>query len=106
MHRTYNLHVVDTRPLLSPATVHGELPLSESAVEVVQTARSRIRDILNGTDKRLLVVVGPCSIHDVQAAKDRVEGVQALLLILQSSETVQLQNFTQHYLGFCLLILA
>ncbi|MGK7908132.1 MAG: 3-deoxy-7-phosphoheptulonate synthase [Synechococcus sp.] len=70
MHRTYNLHVVDTRPLLSPATVHGELPLSEIAAELVQTTRTAIRNILSGSDRRLLVVVGPCSIHDVAAAKD------------------------------------
>ncbi|MEL7084401.1 MAG: 3-deoxy-7-phosphoheptulonate synthase [Cyanobacteria bacterium J06597_1] len=85
MHRTYNLHVVDTRPLLSPATVHGELPLSESAAEVVQTSRSRIRNILNGTDKRLLVVVGPCSIHEVQAAKDYAQKLLKLREELQDS---------------------
>jgi 3-deoxy-7-phosphoheptulonate synthase len=70
MQRTSDLHVVDTRPLLSPATIHREFPLTETAADLVQSTRSNIRHILNGEDSRLLVVVGPCSIHDVNAAQE------------------------------------
>lgn len=68
MRKTSDLHVVETRPLLAPATIHSELPITETAATLVASTRDRIRNILNGNDRRLLVVVGPCSIHDVHAA--------------------------------------
>lgn len=68
MRKTYDLHVVENRPLLSPALLHSELPLTEEASTLVAETRDRIRDILQGKDQRLLVIVGPCSIHDVKAA--------------------------------------
>lgn len=57
-----------TEPLLTPATLLNTLPLSSKALETVKTARAAARNIIQGTDKRLLVIVGPCSIHDTQAA--------------------------------------
>ena len=68
MRKTHDLHVVETRPLITPATLHEELPISESASTLVAETRDRIRNILRHEDSRLLVVVGPCSIHDVHAA--------------------------------------
>jgi 3-deoxy-7-phosphoheptulonate synthase len=68
--KTSDLHVVETRPLLAPVTIKTELPMTKSAAKVVASARDRIRQILNGDDKRLLVIVGPCSIHDDQAARE------------------------------------
>ncbi len=70
MHNTSDLHVIETRPLLSPAFIKSELPLADSAAELVTRTRDRIRNILEGKDKRVLVVVGPCSIHDIAAAKE------------------------------------
>ena len=70
MDKTSDLHVLETRPLLSPAFIKSEFPLTESAAELVTKTRSRIRNILDGKDKRVLVVVGPCSIHDVVAAQE------------------------------------
>ncbi|BAZ46403.1 phospho-2-dehydro-3-heoxyheptonate aldolase [Chondrocystis sp. NIES-4102] len=67
---TNDLHVIETRPLLSPAFVKSELPLSSKVIELVIKTRNRIRNILEGSDRRILVVVGPCSIHDVEAAKE------------------------------------
>lgn len=55
-------------PLLTPKELKTELPLTETARNTVKHGREVIQNILNGTDKRLLVVVGPCSIHDVDAA--------------------------------------
>lgn len=55
-------------PLLTPKELKTELPLTEAARNTVKHGREVIQNILNGTDKRLLVVVGPCSIHDVDAA--------------------------------------
>ncbi len=70
MHKTQDLHVVETRPLISPALLHAELPLTQSAAELVAQTRDRIRNILYNEDRRLLVIVGPCSVHDVAAARD------------------------------------
>ena len=70
MRETNNLHVVGTTPLITPTQLKSELPISERAAETVATTRDAIRAILQGEDHHLLVVVGPCSIHDVEAAHD------------------------------------
>ncbi|MFO0032979.1 MAG: 3-deoxy-7-phosphoheptulonate synthase [Cyanobacteriota bacterium] len=67
---TSDLHIVETRPLVPPEALHREMPISETAARTVQLARERIKAILHAGDHRLLVIVGPCSVHDVEAAKD------------------------------------
>ena len=67
---TSDLHVVETRPLVPPAVLHRDLPLSDRAARTVQQARQAIQAILHGRDQRLLVIVGPCSVHDVAAAQE------------------------------------
>jgi 3-deoxy-7-phosphoheptulonate synthase len=54
-------------PLVAPHQLLGELPLSERQVEVVLAGRAQVHAILDGEDDRLLVIVGPCSVHDVDA---------------------------------------
>jgi 3-deoxy-7-phosphoheptulonate synthase len=78
MHQTSDLHVVETRPLLSPATIHHELPITDTAAALVTDTRNRIRNILQNEDRRLLVIVGPCSIHDINAAYEYGEKLAAL----------------------------
>jgi 3-deoxy-7-phosphoheptulonate synthase len=68
MHKTQDLHVVETRTLMAPTALKEEIPLTETAAALVATTRDRVRKILNRQDDRLLVIVGPCSIHDVNAA--------------------------------------
>ena len=70
MPRTSDLHVVETRPLLSPAFIKSEYPIEEKTSILVNQTRDRIRQILSGKDQRILVIVGPCSIHDVDAAME------------------------------------
>jgi 3-deoxy-7-phosphoheptulonate synthase len=70
MRQTNNLRVEATVPLLSPAALKEELPIAESSADFVAQARDEIGAVLDGRDRRLLVVVGPCSIHDVAAARD------------------------------------
>ncbi len=65
---TSDLHVVETRPLMSPELIHRDLPLDKAASEVVSTTRKKIQSILHGIDPRILVIVGPCSVHDIDAA--------------------------------------
>ncbi len=71
--KTSDLHVVETCPLLAPVAVKTELPITTAIAKVVAGARARIRNILSGSDRRLLVIVGPCSIHDVKAAREYAE---------------------------------
>jgi len=57
-------------PLLSPSMLRHEFPVDDAVATTVTTARAEIVDILDGRDDRLVVVVGPCSIHDPEAALD------------------------------------
>ncbi len=70
MRETKNLRVVDTAVLQSPNQILKELPLSARAADVVAAARGEIEALLAGEDDRRLVIVGPCSIHDPEAALD------------------------------------
>ena len=70
MLETKDLRIVDTTLLKSPNEVTSELPLSERAASVVFSARQEIQSVLHGEDARPLVIVGPCSIHDPEAAID------------------------------------
>lgn len=70
MKPTYDLRVQEFVPLVSPATLKEELPITEAAYRTVTTGRETIEKIIQGEDPRLLVVVGPCSIHDEVAALD------------------------------------
>jgi len=67
---TSDLHVVETRPLVAPVILQSDLPLTERATNTVQATRQRIKRILSGEDQRLLVIVGPCSVHDLGAAEE------------------------------------
>lgn len=78
MFATSDLHVVETRPLVPPLVLHRDLPLSERSAATVQQARERIQAILHGRDRRMLVIVGPCSVHDVAAAKEYATEIAAL----------------------------
>ena len=64
---TSNLRVSEFTPLPTPQDVLAELPLDSRAAEVVGRGRDEVRAILDGVDDRLLVIVGPCSIHDPRA---------------------------------------
>jgi 3-deoxy-7-phosphoheptulonate synthase len=67
---TSNLHVAGFQPLIAPEELLAELPLGTAQAAVVQRSREAVRRVLAGEDDRLLVVVGPCSVHDVRAAVD------------------------------------
>jgi 3-deoxy-7-phosphoheptulonate synthase len=68
MFATDDLRIERLRPLLPPAILMEELPLGDDQARQVATVRTEIGDILMGRDDRLLVVVGPCSVHDTLAA--------------------------------------
>jgi len=76
--RTRDLRVESIRPLLPPAILLEELPLSEAAAIIVSRGREEVARILRGEDDRLIVIVGPCSIHDPVAALDYARRLHGL----------------------------
>ncbi len=78
MTTTSDLHVVETRPLVPPSVLHQDFPIDLEAASTVARARKSIQAILRGEDSRLLVIVGPCSVHDIEAAKDYANQLQPL----------------------------
>src|SRR5688572_29845739 len=70
MHRTDDLRVKEIKELVPPAHVLREFPVSERAAQLAFDTRQAIHNILHGADDRMLVIMGPCSIHDVKAAKE------------------------------------
>ncbi len=78
MHQTENLTVVAFDPIPSPLEVKQRLPLTETAAATVVGGRRTIEAILDGRDRRLFVVVGPCSIHDPAAGLDYARRLRGL----------------------------
>jgi len=68
MPRTSDTRIAGYVPLFSPAALLDELSLSEQAAATVEQSRAEVRAVLDGSDGRLLVVAGPCSVHDTRAA--------------------------------------
>ena len=78
MHRTQNLHVRKMVRLVTPNELKAELPVPETACRTVVESRKRVIRILSGEDPRILVVVGPCSIHNVDSALEYAHRLSAL----------------------------
>jgi 3-deoxy-7-phosphoheptulonate synthase len=76
--KTSNLRVESIRPLLPPAILLEELPLTEAASVTVSRGRDEVARILRGEDDRLIVIAGPCSIHDPVAALDYAQRLRSL----------------------------
>jgi 3-deoxy-7-phosphoheptulonate synthase len=79
MEETQDLNVRETAPLVAPQAMKAELPMGEVANRTVVEGRGEVRRILARTDDRLLVIAGPCSIHDPEAAleyADRLHGLR------------------------------
>lgn len=75
---TQDLRITGVRPLISPAILIEELPLSDAASARVADTRQAIADVIRGADPRLVVVVGPCSIHDTGAALTYAEQLKVI----------------------------
>jgi len=75
---TENLNIEMTEVIATPAEVKSQLPLSDDLATTITNHRHILQNILNGTDARLFVVVGPCSIHDPEAALDYAQKLKKL----------------------------
>ncbi|WP_301100839.1 3-deoxy-7-phosphoheptulonate synthase [Propionivibrio sp.] len=73
-----NVNILDFDPMPSPEAIHAFLPLSQVATRTVMQGREALRNILERKDKRLFVVVGPCSIHDPVAGLDYARRLKVL----------------------------
>jgi 3-deoxy-7-phosphoheptulonate synthase len=78
MHRTSDLNVVETRTLPSPTALLAELPKTTAQAAFVANSREDIRRIIFTDDRRFLLLIGPCSIHDVEAGRDYARRLAAL----------------------------
>ena len=76
---TDDLRIRSTKVVLPPVFLEEELPATERASATVFQARNEIVNILRGSDSRLMVVVGPCSIHDTKAAREYAGLLQAAI---------------------------
>lgn len=76
--RTDDLRIARSHPLLTPAILADEVPLTDTAAASVTAARQTLEAILDGRDRRPFVVVGPCSIHDTRAALEYAERLKPL----------------------------
>lgn len=76
--RTENLHISAYEPVVTPRELKAAQPLTPAAERTVLRARDAIRDILHGSDERLLVIAGPCSIHDEAQALEYAARLAAL----------------------------
>ncbi|MEP6916990.1 MAG: 3-deoxy-7-phosphoheptulonate synthase [Acidobacteriota bacterium] len=75
---TDDLRITQVRPLIPPAILLEEIPITESASNLVANTRAAIADVLEGRDPRLVIIVGPCSIHDPRAALEYAQRLQPL----------------------------
>ena len=76
---TSDLRVRELAPLPTPAEMLADLPLTGANADLVARSRDEVRAVLSGIDDRLLVVVGPCSVHDADAALDYARRLAALV---------------------------
>ncbi|MBP4033221.1 3-deoxy-7-phosphoheptulonate synthase, partial [Aeromonas sp. PrichA-15] len=72
-----NIHIQSEQVMITPAQLKEKLPISDRALAFVQGARNTIADIIHRRDHRLLVICGPCSIHDMDAAKEYATRLKA-----------------------------
>lgn len=70
MPSTSDIRILSVRPLISPAILEDELPLGDAGAAMVHQARRDVARVILGQDDRLLVLVGPCSVHDPASARD------------------------------------
>ena len=78
MQQTKDLRIIGTKEIQTPEALMQELPLSEQAAMTVTESRQQIYDVLDGKDDRLVIIIGPCSIHDTEAAHEYADRLRVL----------------------------
>ena len=89
-----NQHIIDIKPLPSPRTIKSKLPITDQAAALVVETRDAIRHILHGQDReRLLVIVGPCSIHDPEAAYEYAAKLKPVADVLRDRLLIVMRTY-------------
>jgi 3-deoxy-7-phosphoheptulonate synthase len=93
LRKTDDLRITQVRPLLPPAILIDEIPTSDAASNVVANTRQAIADVLSRRDPRLVAIVGPCSIHDPQAALEYAQRLLPLAARYSSELIVVMRTY-------------
>ena len=88
-----NTRITEVIPLLSPRMLRAAAPLTRENQELVRTSRHAVAQVLNGRDDRLLMIVGPCSVHDPSAALDYAHRLRAVAEDLQDQLLVVMRLY-------------
>ena len=88
-----NVNITAMQPLVAPQTLKAELPMSESISAHIAAGRAVINDIIHGRDRRLLLIVGPCSIHDIDGANEYAEKLALLAQEVRSKIVVVMRVY-------------
>lgn len=92
-YNTDDLRICETKEVVPPIRVHEEIPMTQVAADTILHTRTAIHHILTGEDDRLLVIIGPCSIHDPQAAVDYAGKLKALIDLLQENLVIVMRVY-------------
>ena len=93
IYNTDDLRIKAIKELAPPGDLMREFPCTEKASATVYRARDEIHRIMHGGDDRLLVIVGPCSIHDFDAALEYAKRLQTLRLTLEPDLTIVMRVY-------------
>jgi len=91
--RLDDIRIREVRPLISPALLHDELPATPAVEAFIERTRAQAADIVHGRDRRLLMVVGPCSIHDQAQALEYARRLRELARELQGEMLVVMRVY-------------
>jgi 3-deoxy-7-phosphoheptulonate synthase len=91
--QTNNLRVTGFQPLTAPSVLRAGLPLGAARAALVHESRGAVQDVLSGADDRLLVIVGPCSVHDPDAAREYARRLAAAVAPLSGDLCVVMRVY-------------
>ncbi|WP_150045998.1 MULTISPECIES: 3-deoxy-7-phosphoheptulonate synthase AroG [Methylomonas] len=92
-YNTDDLRICETKDVVPPIQVHEEIPISETAANTILRARAAIHKILSGEDDRLLVIIGPCSIHDPKAAVEYAGKLKTMIASLEDDLVIVMRVY-------------
>ena len=90
---TDDVRIESLRPLIPPAILMEELPASEADTQLIAEARAEVARIVTGEDDRLVIVVGPCSIHDPEAGIEYAKRLKPLADALRSDLKIVMRTY-------------
>ena len=93
MKQTDDVRIAAIKELVSPAQIHEQFPLTEAAAKVTAKSRKEIQKVMSGDDDRLVVVVGPCSIHDPKSALEYASRLMTLKAELEDDLVIVMRVY-------------